>query len=649
MASVNRSKLVRMTVRNIGCIGDDSLVIELDDVVCIVGKNNSGKTTVLRAYELVRGADSFNASQDRNQHAKDGQPSEVILEVHIPDGIGNVDNRWKTEEGGLLIVKSRWQWLAPDYKRTRATWDPQGGKDGKGEWSNDEKAGGADSVFSSRLPRAIRIGSLDDADKTEDVLTMLALEPLLDKLEKDRENENSALHKAMLMVTEQINESSALHRERFNNISDKLTNGLQQIFPGMDVRLEVSASPLTQKLSDLVKNGSKITIADGEAKTTIRQQGTGARRAIFWSMLHVKNELTRSKEVRNEYEKGLKADINEKKKELKTRKADENRKAGIEEEIQELEARLAAHKEGAPIPDSPEDPALPGYLLLIDEPENALHPLAARAAQRHLYRLAEDQDWQVIMTTHSPCFINPFENHTTIVRIDRSLDKQGRLLPVKTYKSDLIKFDCDEKQRLQALQHIDPGFSEIFFGSYPILVEGNTEYAAFMASIIEDQHDLINKVTIVRAHGKAILVSLIRIMQHFKISFGVVHDSDFPLRKDGRINGMWTENEKIRKAIVDARSSGVQVRHRVSIPDFERFLGGEEEDKDKPLTTYKRITQESVLRKKTQDLLKDLFDSDQHDPFNIPEESEYIKVLQEEVCKFQCSLKRPGFGEGSDL
>ena len=49
----------------------------------------------------------------------------------------------------------------------------------------------------------------------------------------------------------------------------------------MDVRLEVSASPLTQKLSDLVKNGSKITIADGEAKTTIRQQGTGARRAIF--------------------------------------------------------------------------------------------------------------------------------------------------------------------------------------------------------------------------------------------------------------------------------------------------------------------------------------------------------------------------------
>ena len=511
------------------------------------------------------------------------------------------------------------------------------------------KAGGADSVFSSRLPRAIRIGSLDDADKTEDVLTMLALEPLLDNLEKDRNNENSALHKAMLMVTEQVNKSSTLHRERFNNISEKLTNGLQQIFPGMDVRLEVSASPFTQKLSDLVKNGSKITIADGEAKTTIRQQGTGARRAIFWSMLHVKNELTRSKEVRNEYERRLQVDINDKRKELKTKKADENRKAIIAEEIQELEARLAAHKEGAPIPDSPEDPALPGYLLLIDEPENALHPLAARAAQRHLYKLAEDQDWQVIMTTHSPCFINPFEDHTTIVRIDRSLDKQGRFLPVKTYKSDLIKFDFDEKQRLQALQHIDPGFSEIFFGSYPILVEGDTEYAAFMASIIEEQHDLINKITIVRAHGKAILASLIRIMQHFKISFGVVHDSDFPLRKDGKINGMWTENEKIRKAIVDARSSGIQVRHRVSIPDFERFLGGEEEEKNKPLTTYKRIAQEAVLRKKAQDLLKDLFDSDQHDPFNIPVESEYIKVLEKEVCKFEGSLKRSGFGEGSNL
>ena len=55
MAGVNRSKLVRITVRNIGCIGSDGVEIELDNVVCLVGKNNAGKSTILRAYELAKG------------------------------------------------------------------------------------------------------------------------------------------------------------------------------------------------------------------------------------------------------------------------------------------------------------------------------------------------------------------------------------------------------------------------------------------------------------------------------------------------------------------------------------------------------------------------------------------------------------------
>jgi len=56
MAGANRSKLVRISVRNIGCIGNDGVEIELDNVVCLVGKNNAGKSTILRAYELAKGS-----------------------------------------------------------------------------------------------------------------------------------------------------------------------------------------------------------------------------------------------------------------------------------------------------------------------------------------------------------------------------------------------------------------------------------------------------------------------------------------------------------------------------------------------------------------------------------------------------------------
>lgn len=634
MAGVNRSKLVRMTVRNIGCIGNEGLDIDLDNIVCLVGKNNSGKSTILRAYELAKGSVAFVPSHDRYQYAEEKQPSEVLLEVHIPEGIGNVDARWKTEKAGLLIVKSRWQWTTPDFQRVRTTWDPKGGEDGTGDWAADGKAGGADPVFSSRLPRPLRIGSLDDAEKTEEMLLTLALTPLLTSLEKERTNAESELAKAIASVTAQIDSLGATHKEHFNQIAGRVTNGFQGVFPKLDVRLDIAAAPLVPKVVDLVKGGSGIKIKDGKFDTSLNQQGTGARRALFWAMLQVHNELARDKDLRDEYHKKIKKTLADEEKKKNAKKVTPELLAEIEEKIDELKAHLAAHEEGAPIPASPDDPSLPGYLLLIDEPENALHPMAARAAQRHLYKLAESPDWQVMMTTHSPYFINPFEDHTTIVRLERATDEDEAPIEPKTYRTDMITFDGDDKKRLQALQHIDPSFAEIFFGSYPVLVEGDTEHAAFMAAIIEKQHELAERVTVIRARGKAILVPLIKVMKHFKIDFGIVHDSDPPYRNDGANNGMWTENGKIREAIKLARESGVSVHHRVSIPDFERFLGGDEESKDKPLNAYMNITEDEALCAQVQTLLADLLNSDQMEP--IPQhilttDADYLELLRAEV------------------
>lgn len=614
MAGVNRSKLVRITVRNIGCIGNDGVEIELDNVVCLVGKNNAGKSTVLRAYELARGSAVFDVTKDRCQYAPEDQPSEVQLEVHIPDGIGNVDARWKTQKDGLLIVKSRWQWAGPGFQKTRTTWDPMGGPNGEGSWADEGKAGGADPVFNSRLPRPLRIGSLDDAAKTEEMLLALALGPLLASLEKERINPESHLSKAIAGVSDHLDVLSGAHEEHFNGIAGRVAAGFKGVFPRLDVKLKIGSAPLVPKLGDLIKGGSSLKVQDGPAETALVQQGTGARRALFWSMLQVHNELSRDKDVRQDYRKRLEKDLGDAEKKLA--KAKEADKPALNEAIAALKAQLDAHDGGTPIPDSPDDPAFPGYLLLIDEPENALHPMAARAAQRHLYELAESPDWQVIMTTHSPHFVNPFEDHTTIVRLERADDGEAAPVTPKTYRSDRIKFEGDDKERLQALQHIDPSFSEVFFGSYPVLVEGDTEHAAFMSSILERLHGLMDSVTVIRARGKAILVPLIKVMTHFKIDFGIVHDTDPPFKKNGHKNGMWSENEKIRNAVLKAREVGLKARHRISIPDFERFLGGEEESKDKPLNTYLLVAKDDELAQRIQELMMALLTSDQHEPFS---------------------------------
>lgn len=607
------SKLVRLKVRNIGCIGNIGLTVSLDNVVCLVGKNNAGKSTVLKAYALAQGSDSFNAERDRCQYAGEGDVCEVELDVHIPKGIGNVDEKWKQAEGDLLIVRSRWQWAGPEFKSVRSTWDPE-----TGDWAVGEKAGGADNVFKSRLPKPIRIGSLQDAESIEKTLSTMALAPLVSLIDAERSAAGSELSVALGAVADQMKALGNAHAKRFNDIAERVATGFQGVFPEMGVRLDVQPSPIVPKIE------SGLRVKDGGAETAILQQGTGARRALFWSMLQVHNELTRSEETRSAHRKLLLRQLIEAKKPKANKEAQADAIAG-------LQAQLDAFDAGGPMPVDADDPALPGYLLLIDEPENALHPMAARAAQKHLYKLAESADWQVMMTTHSPYFVNPFEDHTTIVRLERG--DEGGIVSPKTYRSDDITFQGKDKQWLQAMQHLDPSLAEIFFGSYPVIVEGDTEHAAFMAAILEKQHELTSKVTVVRARGKAIIPALITMMRHFKIDFGVVHDCDPPFKKDGSSNGMWAQNQNIKEAIEVARGAGVSARHRVSVPDFERYLGYAEASKEKPLTAYLAVSAENEIGKKVQGLLTDLLSSEQHDPY-APDELDgktYIEWMKTRV------------------
>ncbi|MDN3709323.1 AAA family ATPase [Myroides ceti] len=173
--------------------------------------------------------------------------------------------------------------------------------------------------------------------------------------------------------------------------------------------------------------------------------------------------------------------------------------------------------------------SLPGYMLLIDEPEIALHPNGIRAASKYLYELANDPSWQVMLTTHSPLFINPFEDHTTIVRLSRN---KGNPNP-STYRSDEITFTEDEIDNLKLLNSFDQNLSEMFFGQYPIIVEGDTEYAAFdkVMRMENEKYHINYKPILIRARGKFTMVPLIKMLAHFKVNFSVLHDSDYPKNK----------------------------------------------------------------------------------------------------------------------
>jgi hypothetical protein len=142
-----------------------------------------------------------------------------------------------------------------------------------------------------------------------------------------------------------------------------------------------------------------------------------------------------------------------------------------------------------------------------------------------------------------------------------------------------------------------------------------------------ENHPLAAQVSLVPARGKALFAPLIRLLTHFRIPFGILHDTDAPYRLDGRKNGAWTENTTIADAIVQARGVGIDVRHKVSVPDFERRLGGIEETKDKPILAYRRVLENEDLKSRVKELFLDLFKGERHQPLeNMAADATSIQI-----------------------
>ena len=98
-----------------------------------------------------------------------------------------------------------------------------------------------------------------------------------------------------------------------------------------------------------------------------------------------------------------------------------------------------------------------------------------------------------------------------------------------------MHFSEDEKENLKSLLAFDVTVAEMFFGSRVVIVEGDTEFAAFSEVMNSDlgAFPLHNQPLVLRARGKATIPTLIKMLAHFKIDFVVLHDIDPPRTAGG--------------------------------------------------------------------------------------------------------------------
>jgi putative ATP-dependent endonuclease of OLD family len=548
------AKLKRLVVKNFRCIGPDPVSIDLDDIVVLVGPNNAGKSTILRAYEVIMLHGSSEGKlkiEDfpREQFDADNVP-EIELQTYVYEDFPGLKWIHTEAETGQKFIRERWRWEAVGANPKR-----QGRRADAEDW-DESVPWGAPGIANARRPFPHRVDAFASPEDQSTKLVKLLTDILLDRARKKNE-EGISLYDQLTDSVRALQKELIKEAEKdVKGIEESLTKYVGEIFVGYQVKLDPKTDEVSERAINIFQTTPVLRMGpDLGHLSPLEKQGSGARRTLLWSALKIAADRQP-----DPVGKGAKT-----------------AKKASETEAESSEVTIARPN-----------------VLLLDEPEICLHPSAVRDACRVLYDLAEaSASWQVMVTTHSPVFIDVSRDNTTIVRVERTAT--GSINGTTIFRPEKAKLTDDEKEKLKILNQWDPYFCEFFFGGQSVIVEGDTEYSAFR-EIIETYRSEYRDVHIVRARGKFIVPTLAKIMNHFGRSYSILHDSDRRMTRRGdRANPAWAANKQICE-VVRSSPEAKDIRLAASIVDFESAIFGGGAASDKPYQAVERIRNDPAAR-----------------------------------------------------
>lgn len=508
-------KLIELQIKNFGCIDENGITIKIDDIVVLIGPNNVGKTTSIRAYEMFANSGTILKIDDFYQNNENNP-------VEIAGVFGEITNEDKQQIGEKWIyknndkqdvIKYKWRWEKSGVKGEKYSW-----YDKEGKWEKGGM-GGWDSKIASCIPVPLKISPFDDSIQLENKIVEL----LTSAVKENVKNDQSKVAKLLDQVNDLANEVKKQIAEELNKTTSRLQKNLNEVFPEHNVDIAPQADKI--EVDKILATGTHLNVAGNDGKYyPLANQGSGLQRAFLWSAIEALADTGKMKSGRSTIES--------------------------------------------------EKPKM----LLVEEPESFLHPPAVRLAREALYKIAELDNWQVMITTHSPIFIDVSKPHTTIIRVEKN---EGA---TKIFSTEKAQFSDKERERLQMIRNCHPTINEFFFANKVILVEGDTEQVTF--SQVKEE-----RVTIINCRGKANIPMFEKILNHFGVEYIAVHDLDTPKSKrDGKFikNSMWTINEKI----IEEANKGLNGKVIVNIPDFERQFFGYLQSGDKPYNAILELQKE---------------------------------------------------------
>lgn len=236
-------------------------------------------------------------------------------------------------------------------------------------------------------------------------------------------------------------------------------------------------------------------------------------------------------------------------------------------------------------------------LILYEEPELYIHPHLMRLLRDSLREKSSVSACQVIVSTHSPFLIDIAENPSSLKLIK---DNHEGKRTVHEIDDSIFHIDAEynEREMLRAALDFHPTVCEAFFAKRVVVVEGDTEvailrFASELCDKLNIKKNLIKDTTIVSAGGKWTIPAIARILSKLNIPYKVVHDTDRKGMTEKEIENLsainaYRANIKISDIVGDANV------HRVD-DTFEHLLwdpvidGNAPSEGGKPFNAWKRI------------------------------------------------------------
>ncbi len=248
-----------------------------------------------------------------------------------------------------------------------------------------------------------------------------------------------------------------------------------------------------------------------------------------------------------------------------------------------------------------EDETARSLIICFEEPEIYLHPSAANQMRDTIYDLSSSSS-QIIASTHSPFIIDISRKPRQV--LNRLCDKGNNVISSETFSvSDSFKMlQDDDKNYVKMILKIDDYISRAFFTNHIVIVEGDTEDILIRETLSRLPKDgylkIVSNFEVIKARGKAAIIGLVKYLTSMGLKPIVVCD------RDNGIEGAEQFNEPIIQAV---NGNGKVIMMHENVEDEVGYKANSEKPFKAYLETQKWGKDWTDIPEKWRNKIKEIF------------------------------------------